>query len=374
MKNLKVTIVTPFAMPELGANALRVDSLAKYLKGSRVEVEIFAMERNQQPDTKEVKRYRKITELMWLIYSSNSNAVIFTSPPITHGFFAGIAARLSGKKFFLDIRDPWPFAAEMIGQYSKYSPKLFFYRALNFLAYLLAEKIFVVTRGIAEDATKKGFGEKTVLAPNGATGEFAFNPKYREIIRKKLGVAKSTVLCIYSGSFERKDVDSMVMSFKKLPQNYHLLMLLPNTTESAGEYYRIKQLAQEHLRGRNIFVEIHGVPLSKVIPYFSAADIGISTVPEVLEYCIAVKTYDYASSGLFVLAKGPKKGSLKELFSKHEIGKYCADWSEFEKFMAPKNELSYQAREKRHGIARRHFDRRFTNEIIYRHVFGEQVC
>ncbi len=361
---MKVIIVSPYALPELGANTLRVNSFVSYFKEHRVKIKVLAPKRGV-PDVGVVTRYDGIFTLMRYIIKSDYDTVIFTSPPLTHGFFSGIAALLSGKNFFVDLRDPWPSEYEKLGIYSGYSLKLLIYKILEIFTYFLARKIFVVTDGIKEHVCKKGFCNKVVLARNGTTSIFSYYSKERKLLRKKLNISNKTILFTYSGSFIGWEVDELIKRFKKMPKNYTLLLLISNREEYKGAYDKLKQMAQKMLRKRMRVVDIKTMPMEQLSAYFSASDVGISTVPSDMNYCIVVKTYDYTATGLFVVAKGPQKGSLRNLFSEYSIGKYVDNWDDFEKIKIEQREISNLQRKKRVSIARNNFDRKVANKIVF---------
>ena len=364
---MKVTIVSPYALPERGANSFRVHSLGDFLKRNNVETEIFSPERNV-PETDIVKRYSGIFDLMKKVLKSKSNIVIYTSPPITHAIFAGFAAKLSGKKFFLDIRDPWPKVSEVLGIYKKNSPKLLLYKLIEQISYLLAEKIFVVTEGIKKHVEQKGAGPKIVLAPNGTLPDFKFLPKEREKIRNKIGLSKNNLLFVYSGSFVGWDTKKIVEAFVHYPKNTKLLLLLPTPEESKKDYLLLRAFAEKTLKERVLVLDIKGFLPRQITAYFSAADVGIITVPDGLNYCIRAKTYDYLASGLYLLAKGPSNGSLKNLFKKYDVGTYFESWNSFKNFGEQKAKFSYSQRCIRERIAKKNFLREQTNEIIFKEI------
>lgn len=363
---MKAIIVSPYAMPEAGANTFRVNSLAEFLKSKSVDVEVFAPERGV-PAAEGVKRYKSAFELMEWILKSDSDFVIFTSPPITHGFFSGIAAIFNGKKFFLDLRDPWPNEESKF--FSKRVFKLLFFKIIEVLTYAMAARITVVTDGIKSSVCKKGFCGKVVLAPNGTTKGFLFNKKMREKIRKKLGFSTERIVFVYSGSFIGWDVEDFIKAFREMQADYNLLLLIPNRAECGNEFYKLKDFAEKELGKKVKVIDINGLPIQDIAAYFSACDVGVSTVPERLGYCIKAKAYDYCAAGLFGLAKGPKVGSLKSLFSSHNIGDYFDNWADFKKFSVNRKMVSLEAREKRAAIARKNFNRDISNKII----FGELI-
>ncbi len=367
---MKIAIVSPFARPELGANVLRVNSLESFLLEKGNEVSIFSPKREKIPEVKGVIRYSSEFDIFSKIFFSDFDVVFYTSPPLTHGFFSGFAARLSGKKFFLDLRDPWPNVYSKLGIYKK-SLKLFFYEIIEKLTYFLSLKIFVVTDGIGEHVSKKGFGKKVVLALNGTTPSlFSFDSKKRNILLDKYSLKNKKVF-IYSGAFSGWEVDSLIKIFKKFPEDYFLFLLIPRIKFHSSEFDKLVSLTKEKIRNKVEVIDISTMPFENLKDYFSVSDIGISTVPSFMNYCIVVKTYDYCASGLYCLAKGPSQGSLRNLFLNNPIGSYFSDWKSFSKFRVLPTDISQEARKKRIRIAKEKFDRNLTNKIIYSHLSND---
>jgi glycosyltransferase involved in cell wall biosynthesis len=83
------------------------------------------------------------------------NVVVCTSPPLTIGLTAWIAAKRFGVPFFLEIRDLWPEAAIELGYLRNSGVRKAAYALESFL-YSRASKIISVSEGMREDLVKRG--------------------------------------------------------------------------------------------------------------------------------------------------------------------------------------------------------------------------
>ncbi len=359
---MRLYLISPFAEPEKGANVLRINSLKSFLEKKGIKVVVLAPKRKGISSSYGVLRYPSAFSLFKFILMSKKAPVLYTSPPLTHGFFSGLASFLSGKPFYLDIRDPWPDSYVWAGIYSPKSPKTKFYYFLEFLTFLFSRKIFCATEGIVEIVQKKRFGKKAVLAPNGYSASDSLLSSFSKKIASSKN--KKTISFVYSGNIEHIGFGEFINTFSFFPSNYTLTLL-----SSAPISHPLIQLSKKVLGKRFSFISIKNQPFKKVYSLLSMHDVGVSLIPENMNYRIVAKTYDYCSAGLFCLAKGPKKGSLKSLFTKHKIGKYFSSWKSLHNFRISRKELLPLQRKKRILLAKEFLNRNIANKIIFNTIF-----
>jgi glycosyltransferase involved in cell wall biosynthesis len=89
------------------------------------------------------------------VFMKRPNVVVCTSPPLTIGLTAWIAAKRFGVPFFLEIRDLWPEAAIELGYLRNSGVRKAAYALESFL-YSRASKIISVSEGMREDLVKRG--------------------------------------------------------------------------------------------------------------------------------------------------------------------------------------------------------------------------
>jgi glycosyltransferase involved in cell wall biosynthesis len=367
---IKTAIISPYAPPEKGACVLRVRSFRDSFIKQGMDVEIFSPERKGAAPAKGVTRYKGVLSLAFALLKNDFDAVIGTSPPMTHSFFALLACKIRGIPFILDIRDPWTEAASALGLYGKGSLKLRLYRIIESLSYRLADRIFVVTGEIKESLEKHGVNpEKVILIGNG-TDTKLFRPDRAAgmRVRRELGIPKEKAAGIYAGSFAGRELDSMLLSLSPLIRKnmLSLILLIPLDEKKSPDFLRIKEVIAAEGIGKNIFLvdsSAKGIPFSMQYRYFSAADFGIVTLQEQLGYSIPVKTYDYLACNLPVAAKGPERSALGGLFTEHNTGLYSGSWGGFSKNVSSmvKSASSRRGKGSYRAVAEKYFERKHAD-------------
>ena len=127
---MNIAIISPYAYPEIGACVLRVSSLQEFLLKKNSTVVIFVPKRDGIESVGNVIRYANAWELFFTLLKSPPDVVIGTSPPMTHSFFALLAAKIRRKPFILDARDPWMYMSKNKGIYKETELKFFIFRAI----------------------------------------------------------------------------------------------------------------------------------------------------------------------------------------------------------------------------------------------------
>ncbi len=334
---MKIVIVSPFAPPEQGACSYRVHSYIDFLKKNGHAVQVLSPERNNVKGQGSIRRYNGITDLMSLVFHGKYDIVLGTSPPLTHSFFALLAAKFSGKKFVLEARDLWTYALKKLGTYNKFSPKLFVYSIFELISYRFSDKLFGVTPGLVKVWNKSlPANKKAVLILNGTdTSLFKPSETERKIARCKLGINKKAVLGAYAGSFSDWELDTLLMKLVpmfKSRKNFFFLLVI-STASCPEKFAKIKQILGENGIEKKVFVaDLAGLAFDratkKISRYLSAADFAVSCTPKGFDFYLQVKNYDYMAMNLPIIALGPKQGDLKQIFKQHKIGYYCGGWNE----------------------------------------------
>lgn len=232
---MKITILTQYFPPEVGAPQNRLFELALRLKKSGADVTVLTAMPNY-PHMKVQDGYRgkwKMTEEMegikiirsWIfvpqsksivprllnyfsfVFSSfwvgtarlhRSDWLICESPPLFLGISAFFLSRFKRAKLIFNVSDLWPESAEKLGLVTN----RFLLRLSTWLEEFMYRKSALVTgqtQGIVTDI-KKRFPHKTVYwLPNGVDTKF-YNPaEDHGTWRSKNGFAKDDLLLLYAG-------------------------------------------------------------------------------------------------------------------------------------------------------------------------------
>lgn len=368
---MKIAIITPFAYPEQGACAYRVYSFYKFFTDNYNKVTIYAPYRSGVVSTEYIFRYKSILELFLNILKSDFDIIIGTSPPMTHSFFAMIAAKISGKKFILDLRDIWTYSINKLKLYNFWS-KPFIYSIIENICYFFSDLVFVVTPGMVKFLEKKVHKEKLKLIMNGTDIHlFVPSKKNRTLVRKQHGLSENDIVIAYAGSFSDWKVEKLILvvsSLLRKNKNIFLFFII-SINSNSNKFEKLKQIvAKENINNKVFMIDLSGLNFFdatiKVSKYLSAADLAISCNPADFYFSIQVKNYDYLSMNLPILTKGPKRGDLKDIFDNYEIGIYCTSWScfkkEFKKIITNIKDFKERFKENR-KVAKKFFLRKFSN-------------
>ena len=380
-RNVRVAIFSPFSLPEASANALRVESFRKHFSGQGINVKVFSPLRDGF-DMDEVPqgyyRYTGLLDASNIVFNGDFDLVLGTSPPLTHSFIAGLAGKLSGKKFIVDLRDPWTHAYQGLGIYSPFNPKLWAFKIMEALAYNLADNVFAATGATAKIAAKKTLRKgKIVVVENGSTPS-VFRPDRAmgDATRKRLGIPKNAKVCIYAGAFAKKGVDELISETGKtmLGSGAYLLLVIPLSGTEQGERKTLEKAIMESVLKEKIrVVDSTGLPSERMYEFYSAADLGLDPLPKGMEdYCIPVKTYDFFSCGIPVIGKGAKGSELEKIVAGNSLGWFAEDWKGFNAKLAialkgaELGKMGSRARE----LSQKRFDRKFANEKALAKIRG----
>lgn len=232
---MKITILTQYFPPEVGAPQNRLFELAQRLKKSGAEVVVFTAMPNY-PQMRVQDGYRgkwKVKEEIegitvirsWIfvpksksiiprllnyfsfVFSSfwvglfrmrRSDWLICESPPLFLGISAFLLSRFKRTKLIFNVSDLWPESAEKLGLVTN----RFLLRMSTWLEEFLYRKSALVTgqtQGIVADIQKR-FPAKTVYwLPNGVDTKFYDPSSQHSDWRKKNGFAENDLLLLYAG-------------------------------------------------------------------------------------------------------------------------------------------------------------------------------
>ncbi|MFH0955498.1 MAG: glycosyltransferase [Candidatus Micrarchaeota archaeon] len=352
---------------------MRVESIRDFFEEKGGQVRIASPVRNAA-SVPGVIRYNGILELLWIIWKENPDVLIGSSPPMTHSAIGMTFAKLLGKRVFVDVRDPWMYAAIGLNIYKKNEWKALLYRWLEKTGYALSEKVFSVSSDVGEYIMQDGVkADRIVIAPNGTLPKvFRLNPAAREKIRKKLGIKKDQPTVLYAGDSNGLGLESLwPQLLAAIRRNKGFLVLLVPVRESDSDAKKMEAECKKILKENVAIVDVPPLELKEVAEYFAACDIGIAVNPPVLDYCIPAKVYDYAGAGLYTVGFGTKGRGLENLLDKNDMGSFAFDQKSFETALekALKRIQTESGIKKRlNALAVSRFDRARTSEIIWKEV------
>lgn len=315
-----IVIISPFAPPEKGANVERVEHLQKFFNTQNIVTAIWSPLRSVT-EIKEIWRYPSIRALVSRIWKNPPKVIIGTSPPMTHAAIAAIVCFARGTPFILDMRDPWPDAAQKIGLYSKKSLKFWIYKIIEHITYHIAKQIWVVSPYLENWLTKYVPSQKIHIISNGTLPQrFKPNVSLRKKMRTRYAIPTDELTVLFSGDFSAHGLESFlnntIPTFKK---NRCTLIIATSLNKSKNEKYW-KDIFEKNSFKSFRLIDLPKLSDKEVSDIFAMSDWGVTLVPDNLPYMIPVKTYDYIASGLFVFARAPLNGALASLITHYNLG------------------------------------------------------
>ncbi|HZX20321.1 MAG TPA: hypothetical protein VFF13_04885 [archaeon] len=333
---MNVLIITPYAEPEKGAAVVRVNAFREYFTGKGAKVSVFAPKRGMVPELNGVKRYSGLFELMKIVFSGKFDVIIGTSPPITHNFFALLAGKVSGKRFFLDAKDPFTEVMKKLEPQRSKGIKFRFFEFIEWCTHKFSDRVIFLNKPYLENAVKRFSldGKKVFLAPNGSdTKKIFFSEKERKALREKLVLKDSPTIIFVGGTGDKDLLGFVEKSFPELSKKTGAKTVLVLSYEGAEAQSKvvggIKKIASEKGIENELKIAFNA-EFSELHKYLSACDVGLVAYPDFEMQVVGAKVFDYIAAGLPVAAKASKGNSvLKEFVEENKIGFFCSDWGEF---------------------------------------------
>jgi glycosyltransferase involved in cell wall biosynthesis len=330
-RRLKVTIVSQYFPPEVGATQSRMQAFAEYLAGRGHDVTVVCEFPNHpqgvmppeyrwrlleddrsnpyrvlrvwvRASHEKTQRTRIAFYLSYMAMatavtplSGRPDVVIATSPPLFAGVAGYAISRLTGAPLVLDVRDLWPAAAVSLNQIST-GLTLRAAESLERRLYRKAAAVVAVTQPFTEHIDRlRGRGPATALIPNG-TLELFFGQN-GAVPREFLGTRDGRFLVTFAGT-------------------HGIAQALPSVLETAALVEDIADFAfvgdgplKEHLMelaAEQGLTNVHFHPqeaLEQIPPILAASDallVPLSAHPTFTDF-VPSKMIDYMAAGRPVL-------------------------------------------------------------------------
>ncbi len=247
--------------------------------------------------------------------------VVVSMPPLETGLSAWLLARLFQAILVVDLRDDWESA---VGSHlARYIPaklvKLL--SKLSDRVYSSSASVFAVTQTIADTVKKRGIKAQMLLVPNGAdTSLFTQrNEEARRKIRMKHSLPVDKLVFVYCGSginpYYRLDL--LLASARSLQEDVKdRIFLVFYLYNGSGRLNKM----QNSLGIMKSQVEIRDpLPRRRLAEVLGACDVGLVPFDNraYLLCARSTKLYEYLSTGLYVIASGPRTAELDSFFSEN---------------------------------------------------------
>jgi len=246
--------------------------------------------------------------ILWaLIKRKEYDVIITTAPPIFTGITGYFVKKITGKKWFLDVRDLWIDASISLGFIKK-----------NGFFEKLSRKYEAFWYGICDEITVT-----TEETKNSIIETYNISPSKIEVISngvdtkafKPLNVKKKRI--IYSGLLgTAQDLEKVILAVKKINEKIPLEFYLVGDGDTRGDLEEL--VKKESLEDKVIFT---GLLAREELPGLIAEScMGIAPLKKLqsLQYAIPTKAYEYMSCGIPFVGTG--KGEIEHLVEKSKAG------------------------------------------------------
>jgi glycosyltransferase involved in cell wall biosynthesis len=356
-RRLKVTLVSQYFPPEVGATQSRMQAFAEYLAARGHQVTVVCEFPNHPHGVMPPEYRGRVIEddrtnpyrvlrvwvraspektqrtriAFYLSYMAMATAVtpltgrpdvvVATSPPLFAGLAGYAISRLTGAPLVLDVRDLWPAAAVSLNQIST-GLTLRAAETLERMLYRKAAAVVAVTQPFTEHIDRlRGRGPATALIPNG-TLELFFEQN-GAVPRDALGGRDGKLLITFAGT-------------------HGIAQALPAVLDAAALVEDVADIAfvgdgplKEHLMELAAERGLHNVhfhpqrPLEEIPPILAASDallVPLSSHPTFADF-VPSKMIDYMASGrpVILAAAGESARLLTEAGAGYAVAPEDAD-------------------------------------------------
>lgn len=331
---MKVLIITSLYLPDVAANAKRMNDLASDLVSRGHQVTILAAVPHYphgriHPDWR--RRPFKVTHengmkviRVWVyaapgrkiwqkalnyisflgsslpaaaIVGLDFDVIVTISPPLLSGFSAYYYSRLSRKPFVFDVQDLYPETAIQLG-ILKGKRSIAFFETLELFIYRKSAHISVISNGFKRSLIDKGVPEnKVTVMPNWADTA-TFSPEVIPVDKKGLGLGDRFVVMFLGTIGRAQGCEVIVEAAAQLRERKDIVFCL------LGDGVARLQLEAEVLKLNLVNVSfLDPVPHQEVPRYLAAADVCLVhlVANELYKITLPSKLYEYLAMGKPIL-------------------------------------------------------------------------
>jgi hypothetical protein len=320
--NDRVAIYSPYSVTTPGAASVRVRAIEESFTHAGKQVRIFTPADGSGP------------RLLHALTTYSPGIIVATSPPLPPLAWVWAASWASGSLFILDAKDDGR-AIELLHKKNTHQPVSLKEKAFLHLRKFLyenADHIWFLTHGDCHEAMGHYSiqASRACVVMNGPDPRIQFSIKARTKIRAEWSVSAKQGVVTYAGSMGDEDLLGFIEHIPAKSKLFYVFAFAfdhsPSTLSTRKKIY--DALAHHNIPHR-IYENISAEEMSEI---FSGADIGIVPWRDSLLTSIPVKTFDYAGTGLAIIAKCPAHGELDALLAREKTwGVSIPEWKQLGK-------------------------------------------
>lgn len=384
-KEVNTLILSERFFPLTTASAQRAFAYAKTLALHSYETTVITKSQRSFESQKvtviglnpkiEIPIFNPILLLLYLIKSISLirrhqiDLIISTVPMIDNAIAGFLLSKYFKVPHIIDVRDFWE-SAFLLYPLNRIAPTrlTFLLIKTTSLLYQHANAIVTVNETLKNMLTKRRIPHNRIyIIPNGADTSL-FKPctseKRKKRLRKKYKLPLSKILFVYGGSLSpayRFDIVLKGISCLQESNNFMLLIIgKPTMLMTKGKILQtIWKLGLE----RKVKI-MDPQPVQRLAELLKCCEVGIIPLDEknFLKPVITAKIFAYLSSGLPILASGPKGGELQNFLTMYKVGFFIEKATPqrfaegFKRFLQQRSKIKDMGSRGR-KIVEKHYDR-----------------
>lgn len=262
-----------------------------------------------------------------LIREHQTDLIISTVPKINNAIAGFFLSRLFKIPHIIDVRDFWE-SALLLYPLNRIIPTrlTFLLIKTTSLLYQQANAIVTVNETLKNMLTKRGIPHNRIyIIPNGADTSL-FKPctseKRKKRLRKKYKLPLSKLLFVYGGSLTPAyRFDIVLKGIYRLQESSNFMLLIIGKPTMLTTKGKILQTIWKLGLQRKVKI-MDPQPVHRLAELLKCCEVGIIPLEEknFLKPVITAKIFAYLSSGLPILASGPKDGELQNFLNMYKVG------------------------------------------------------
>ena len=253
--------------------------------------------------------------------------IISTVPKINNAVAGFLLSKLFKIPHIIDIRDYWETSL-FFYPLDKIVPRrlAFLFIKTTSMIYRQANSLITVNETLKNILIKRGVPHKRIhIIPSGAdTSLFrpCGNDNCVRLLRERYMLPLSKLILVYGGALAVDyKFDALLEAVSYLRENNNFLLLIIGRPTLLMNNKTILQIAKRlGIKGKVKVMD--PLPAGRLAEIFRCCDVGVIPLDdrESLRHVITAKIFAYLSSGLPVLASGPKNGELEKFLTTYKVG------------------------------------------------------
>ena len=239
------------------------------------------------------------------------------------GAFSIILSKLFRMKFLIYSYEPHAEFQVELGLWKRNGLPYKVLSALERYAGLYGDYVLTGTQYMVDDLRAAGARGKIIRAPTSVDEKrFVFDHVARERIRKELGIGnRPTLLYLgkFGGLYYKEETSIFCKYLKEHIESLYFLIVTPNENDEVREWFYEAGFVDDDFT-------VSG-PFTNVVPYISAADIGLNAIPPSpsQKYRSPTKTAEYLACGIpYITCQGISEDDV--IAQKYKVGAVVAQF------------------------------------------------